>query len=328
MLTLVCREYGPLDNLRFEDVPPTPCRDHEARVTISAAGVNFVDGLTLQGLYQIKPPLPFYPGSEASGVVSEIGSAVTNVKVGDRVITMAPGCFAQEVVVAAARLIATPPQLTDGQAATFFQSYATAWFALHQRANVRAGQSVLVLGAGSGVGLAAVDVATAAGLTVIAAASSDEKCQAAAAAGAIATVNTTTGNVKEEAKAFSAGGVDYVYDPVGGELAEQGLRSLRDDGQFIVIGFAAGAIPMLPANQILLRNRRVTGVDFGGWISKHPEDLTVTMAGIMDGIASGALNPVEPIAYPMTEAVQALKDLRDRKIVGKLALMNNAAHQM
>ena len=211
--------------------------------------------------------------------------------------------------------------MTDGQAATFVQSYGTAWFALRNRARCQAGEWLLVLGAGGGVGLAAVDVGHALGMHVIAAASSESKRALALAHGAEAVIDTSSEDVKTRAKELSGGGVHGVYDPVGGALAEAGLRSLRDDGQLLIVGFAAGEIPRLPANQILLRNRRVTGVDWGGWVGSHQAENEQLLVDVVASISRGELHPVEPTAYAMADVAVALQDQLDRKVIGKSVLV-------
>ncbi|NDA77591.1 MAG: hypothetical protein EBY07_07290 [Actinobacteria bacterium] len=200
--------------------------------------------------------------------------------------------------------------------------YLTAWFALVERAAVKPGKWLLVLGAGSGVGLAAVDVGRALGLNVIAVASTEEKRRFASERGAVATIDSTStaDEIKEQAKTLSGGAVDYLYDPVGGDVGETCLRALGDDGQYLVIGFVAG-IPKLPANQVLLRNRRITGVDWGGWAGKNPGLNDRMLAEVMALIARGELRPVEPITYPLDRAADALRDLEDRKVAGKIALI-------
>ena len=272
------------------------------------------------------PPLPFVPGGEIAGVVTEVGAEVSDLAVGQRVfVSTGLGGFATEVVVPAGAAVATPDAMTDGQAATFVQSYMTAWFALHVRARASAGQLLLVLGAGGGVGLAAVDVGRAMGLQVLAAASSEAKRAVAVAHGAAATLDTTADDLKtaakEWAKAAGRSGVDLVYDPVGGSLAESALRSLDDDGQYLVIGFAAGEIPRLPANQVLLRNRRVTGVDWGGWIGKHQAENRQMLHDVLAAISAGDLHPVEPRAYAFEDVASALGDQLQRNVVGKSVLV-------
>jgi NADPH2:quinone reductase len=219
-------------------------------------------------------------------------------------------------------VVVLPESLTDGQAATFMQSYLTGWFALVDRARIEAGKWLLVLGGGGGVGLAAVDLGHALDLRVIAVASTDEKRSLATARGADAVIDSTlsANEIKEQAKQISGGGVDYIYDPVGGEVGETCLRALTDDGQYLVIGFVAG-IPMLPANQVLLRNRRITGVDWGAWAMKNPDLNNANLAKVLELIDNGKLSPVEPVTYPLRDAARALTDIQARKIAGKVALI-------
>jgi NADPH2:quinone reductase len=254
--------------------------------------------------------------------VREVGAEVVSVGVGQRVFaSVGLGGFASEVVVDERRVTATPERMSDGQAATFMQSYGTAWFALHERARASAGQWLLVLGAGGGVGLAAVDVGREMGLRVIAAASTADKRSAAAERGAEALIDSSAEDVKARARELSGGGVDLVYDPIGGPTGEQALRALREDGQLLVIGFASGAIPMLPANQVLLRNRRVTGVEWGGWVATHPAENREMLAEVVAAIEDGRLHPVEPVTYPLTDAGRALQDQLDRRVTGKVVLV-------
>jgi len=323
MRAIVCRQFGPLDDLIVEDRPSPDLFPSCVRIAVNACGVNFVDALFVQGKYQIKPPTPFVPGMEVVGRVTEVASDVEGIAVGTRVFAnVGLGGFASEAVVAAKRVLVLPDNLSDGQAATFMQSYLTAWFALVERARVEAGKWLLVIGAGSGVGLGAVDVGHALGLRVIAVASTDEKRRLATERGAEAVIDSRSSadEIKEKAKEISGGGVDYIYDPVGGELGETSLRALTDDGQYLVIGFVGG-IPKLPANQVLLRNRRVTGVDWGGWAGKNPGLNDRMLAQVLDLIAQGRLRPVEPLTYALDDAARALHDLEDRKVAGKIALV-------
>ena len=330
MRVVSCSAFGPLELLTVDERPSPPCGPREVRIEVTAAGVNFVDGLIVQGLYQIKPPVPFTPGNEVAGRIAEVGAEVSGFGVGDRVFAnVGFGGFVSEVVLDARRVMRTPEALTDGQAATFTQSYMTAWFALHHRARAQAGQWLLVLGAGGGVGLAAVDVGRAMGLQVIAAASSADKRAVAVEHGAVATIDTSSEDVKTRTRELlaehggerPADGVDLVYDPVGGALGEQALRTLRDDGQFLVIGFASGTIPQLPANHVLLRNRRVTGVDWGGWVARHQAENATMLADVVAAIGRGDLHPVEPVASPFAEAAQALGDQLQRRVTGKTVLV-------
>ncbi len=338
-----CAEFGPVDRLRVVERDAPELGAGSVRIAVSACGVNFVDGLFVQGRYQIKPPLPFVPGMEIVGSVVEIGSGVPTdvLAVGDRVFAnVGLGGYASEVVASTGQVVklaeSLAATLTDGQAATFMQSYMTGWFALRVRAGVVPGEcvgrSMLVLGAGSGVGLAAVDIASSMGMHVIAIASTEAKRAAATAMGAVVTVdnsNLDAAAVKDAAKraarelvgsAADIGGVDYLYDPVGGELGETCLRALGENGQYIVIGFVAG-IPQLAANQVLLRNRRVTGVDWGAWAGRNPSANQALLDEVLAAIERGDLHPVEPATYPLRDASRALADLESRNVAGKVALV-------
>jgi len=333
MVTAIeCVEFGPVENLRVVERESLPLGAGQVRLAVSASGVNFVDGLFVEGRYQIKPPVPFVPGGEVVGRIVEVGDDIDGLTVGERVFAnLGLGGFASEVVASPRQLVAIPDSLSDGQAATFMQSYLTGWYALRVRAGASAGDTMLVLGAGSGVGLAAVDIGSALGLRVIAAASTPEKRALAESRGAMATIDNSAldaAGIKDAAKAFAAsfddradrGGVDLVYDPVGGEVGEVALRALGEEGQYLVIGFVAG-IPKLPANQVLLRNRRITGVDWGAWVGRNGEANRALLAEVVDRIAAGDLDPVEPVVYPLTEAARALRDLAGRKVAGKVALV-------
>jgi NADPH2:quinone reductase len=345
MRRVVCLEIGPPDELVVEDGPALIPAPHQAVVDVEAAGVNFVDALLVQGKYQIKPPTPFSPGSEVAGVVSAVGDDVGSaaaapgtatgtrtgtegtadgrrtVTVGDRVIAACGlGGYAEQVAVPAASVVPIPESLSLTRAAAMLQSYATALYAfgriVHQR-----GETVLVLGAGGGVGLAAIDVATARGLRAIGAASSFDKRAAAEAAGAVASIDYTAEDLKLRARELSGGGADIVVDPVGGAHAEPALRALRVGGRYLVVGFASGQIPRLPANQILLNNRTVVGIDWGAWTFQHPDDNQALIAHLMEMVADGLLHPPEPMTYPLGKAAEALGDLIERRAVGKSVLV-------
>lgn len=322
MRQVVCTEEGPPEALVVAERDQAPCGPTQVRVEVRAAGLNFVDALFVQGRYQIRPAVPFVPGSELAGVVTEAGAAVDGVAVGDRVLaSIGLGAFAEEVVIDAAALTTIPDGVTDGQAATLGQSYCTAVFALERRARVGPGQKVLVLGAGGGVGLASIDVATSLDATVIAAASSEAKRRLAVAAGADAVIDTSSEPVKDRARELSGGGVDVAVDPVGGDLSEAALRALGNDGQLLIIGFASGTIASLPANQVLLRNRRVVGIDWGAWALSNPEENRALLATVLERVAAGTYRPVEPTTYPLDAADTALRDLLERRITGKAVLV-------
>jgi NADPH:quinone reductase len=319
MRAVVCHTLGPVEDLVVEERPTPDLYPGCVRIAVDACGVNYVDGLFVQGRYQIKPPVPFVPGMEVVGRIVEIADDVTERAVGDRVFAnVGLGGYADEAVVPAGRALLLPDVLTDGQAATFMQSYLTGWFALRERARVQAGQTMLVLGAGGGVGLAAVDIGTALGLRVIAVASSAEKRELARSRGAAEVLDPSVDDVKERTKEL--GGADVLYDPVGGDLAVACLRALNEDGQHLVIGFVAG-IPMLPANQILLRNRRVVGVDWGAWAGRNQAENARLLAEVLTEIEAGRLHPVEPTPYPLADVARALDDLANRRVAGKVVLV-------
>lgn len=307
MRAAICEELGSVAVTETASPVPGP---GQVLVTVEAAGVNYVDALFVQGRYQIKPPLPFVPGSEVAGTLPS----------GERVLAMCGlGGFATEVAVPASSAVPIPDELDFPRAATFTQSYCTALFALRDRAALRPGESVLVLGAGGGVGLAAVQIAKAMGARVLAAASSDGKQQAARDAGADDAIGTA--DVKDAARAWSDGGVDVVYDPVGGALADPALRSLRERGRYVVIGFASGDIPSLPLNQVLLRNRAIVGVDWGAWAMANPGAQRALLDELLAMVAKGDLTPVPPRTAPLASVAEVLDDLLNRRVVGKVALL-------
>jgi NADPH2:quinone reductase len=322
MRRVVCRELGPPETLEVTESDELDPGPGQVVVQVRAAGVNFVDALFVSGDYQIKPPLPFTPGSEIAGEVVAVADDVTEVGVGARVLAMCGlGGYAEQVAVSAFGAVPIPDGLDFTTAATFVQSYCTAMFSLRDRARLRPGEWVLVLGAGGGVGLATIDVAKALGARVIAAASSRPKLDAAVAMGADATIDYTTESVKDRARELAGGdGVDVVVDPVGGELSEPALRAVRLFGRFVVIGFAAGSIARVPLNQVLLRNRSVVGVDWGAWSMAHAADNRRLLDDLLTMVAARSLHPAAPIVYPLADAGRALDDLLHRRVVGKVAL--------
>jgi len=322
MRAVVCNEFGPLDTLVAEERPTPEPTEGMVVIDVAAAGVNFVDGLICQGRYQLKPPTPFVPGSEVAGTIRSLGPGVTGWSVGDRVLVFCGlGGFATQVVVPALSLVAIPDAIDLGRAAALIQSYCTMLFTLTRRTTVAPGEWVLVLGAGGGIGLAAVDVAAALGARVIAAASTADKRGAALAMGAEATIDYETEDVKTRARELSGGGVDLVVDPVGGRHAEPALRATRHLGRFCVIGFASGPIPSIPANQVLLNNRTVVGVDWGGWTFKDPVGNRELTDELMTMVAEGRLHPTEPATRPLDEAAGVMAALIDRTVTGKVVLV-------
>jgi NADPH2:quinone reductase len=322
MRRLVCRSFGPLDQLSIDtSADPTPAAG-EVLVAVHAAGVNFVDALLVQGLYQLKPPLPFTPGGEIAGEVIAVGAGVTAPAVGTRVVVSCGlGGFTDRLVAPAELARPLPDGLSFAQGAALVQSYATALFALTRRTELQAGARVLVLGAGGGVGLACVDVARHLGATVIAAASSAAKLDAARAAGAAETIDYASEDLKTRAREVSGGGIDVVVDPVGGAYAEPALRALRPFGRYLIVGFAAGQIPALKANLVLLQNRSAIGVDWGAWSFANPSDNAALLDEVFALAGSGALRPPAPTTFPLDQAAAALGALTTRQVAGKVVLL-------
>jgi NADPH2:quinone reductase len=323
MRRVACREFGPSDRLVLEEAPDPRPGPGEVLVGVRAAGVSFVDGLMVGGGYQLKPPLPFTPGLVAAGEVLDVGDGVSSVARGSRVVgsSFDLGGYATHRVLPADAVVPLPEAVSFEVAATAVESYATMLFALTRRATVRPGEWVLVLGAGGGIGLAAVDVASAVGARVIAAASSPAKRAAAIDAGAQVAVDYQTEDLKARVREVTGAGADLVIDPVGDPFAEPALRSLRGLGRYLVVGFAGGTIPRLPLNRVLLENRAIIGVDWGAWSRQDPAGNTELLADLLDRVAAGSLHPVAPVTYPLERAADALNELAERRITGKLALL-------
>ncbi len=324
MRAVVCKALGPIDDLEVTYLPDPEPAGGQVLVAVEAAGVNFVDALFVQGLYQIKPPTPFVPGSEIGGTIIAVGEGVPAERIGQRVLAnCGMGGFATRLAIGGSRAVAVPDRLDPPRAATFTQSFSTALFTLRDRLHLAAGERVLVLGAGGGVGLATIQVARALGARVAAAASTSEKRAAAQAVGAEATIDASLGgdHLKTAAREWAGGHLDVVVDPVGGELAEPALRALGDCGRFAVVGFASGTIPRLPANQILLRNLTVIGVDWGAWALSHPGMQDQLLDELLSMVERGELDPPEPATRPLDQAPQVLHDLLERRVAGKVALI-------
>ena len=276
----------------------------------------------MAGTCQIKGPPPFTPGSELAGTVTAIGDGVSAVEVGDRVLSsLGLGAFATHVVLAERAVTRVPDVLSLPSAAALVQSYCTAWFALTRRTTVAPGEQVLVLGASGGVGLAAIDVARALGAEVIAAASSAERLALAAAMGAHATIAYEDEDLKARARELSGGGIDVAVDPVGGRHSEPALRALGVGGRLVVIGFANGSIPSLPANQVLLNNRSVVGVDWGAWAMRNPDAQAALLAEVLRAVEERRLHPTTPASRPLDDAGAVLRDLLERRLVAKTVLV-------
>lgn len=322
MRALVCKAYGPPESLRIEDRDDPVPGDKQLLVDIAAAGINFPDVLAIAGKYQVKLPPPFVPGNEAAGVVSAIGGKVSRYAVGDKVIvTPIGGAFAEKCVVDESQAVPLPDGLDLSQGAGFSITYGTSYHAFKQTAKLQAGETVLVLGAAGGVGITAVEIAKALGARVIAAASSDEKLEFAKAAGADDFINYSEVPLKETAKQLTGGaGVDVVYDPVGGELAQQALRALAWQGRFLVIGFACGEIPNFPANIALLKEASIKGVFWGTWAAKNPQEQSQNVLEMSKMISEGVLNPRVTESYRLDDFMDAFNAITERRAKGKVIL--------
>ena len=323
MKAVLCKEYGPPESLVIEDIAsPTPGRG-QVVVSVKACGVNFPDTLIIQGKYQFKPAMPFSPGSEVSGIVKEVGEGVDTVQVSDHVIAFTGwGGFAEEVVTEASKLITLPGDIDFVTAAAFTLVYGTAHHALKDRAQIKAGETLLVLGAAGGVGLASVELGKVMGARVIAAASSAEKLAVCKQHGADELINYTTEDLRERIKALTGGnGVDVIIDPLGGAYSEPALRSIAWKGRFLVIGFAAGDIPRIPLNLTLLKGCSIVGVFWGSFTEREPEHNQENLHELLSWLAQGKLKPHISATYPLEGAAQALNDVLNRKVKGKAVLL-------
>ncbi|MFQ5549213.1 MAG: NADPH:quinone oxidoreductase family protein [Woeseia sp.] len=322
MRALVCKQYGPPEDLVLETIDdPTPGQG-QVLVGLKAAGVNFADLLMFAGKYQVRAKPPFVPGAEGAGVVEAIGDGVTRFKVGDRVIlTSMGGAFAEKCTVPEQRIFPILPGLDYPQAAGFPIAYGTSYHALRQRAGLRAGETLLVLGAAGGVGISAVEIGKALGARVIAAASNEEKLAFARSAGADETVNYSAVSLKDAVGKLTDGkGVDVVYDPVGGELAQQAFRATAWHGRHLVIGFTSGDIPDFPANIALLKERSIIGVYWGDWAARDPEGQARNIREMSELIAEGSLRPRVTGQYPLEKYIDAFDQVTGRRVMGKVVL--------
>jgi NADPH2:quinone reductase len=322
MKAILCRQPGGPDDLTLEDIPDPKAGPGEAIVKIAAAGLNFFDTLIIAGKYQVKPPFPFSPAAEFAGVVESVGSGVNSVKTGDRVLGyQGYGCARERIAVKAEKLVAAPDHLDFDRAAGLSVTYGTTIHALKDRGKLQAGETLAVLGAAGGTGLAAIEIGKLMGARVIACASSDEKCAFAKQHGADATINYAKADLKEALKQATGGrGVDVIYDPVGGDYAESALRAIAWKGRFLVVGFAAGTIPKLPLNLALLKGCDIVGVYWGAFTDKEPAAQAANMAQIVDWCAQGKLSSHVHAVYPLSDTAKALKDIAARKIMGKAIL--------
>ena len=322
MKAVLCKAFGPAETLVLEEIASPEAKKNEVLLQVHAAGVNFPDTLIIEGKYQFKPPFPFSPGGEASGVVTAVGEKVSHLKVGDRVMALTGwGSFAEEVAVPGYNVMPIPASMDFASAAAFGMTYGTSMHALKQRANLQPGETLLVLGASGGVGLAAVEIGKAMGAKVIAAASSAEKLEVAKAAGADELINYSENNLKDEVKRLTGGqGADVIYDPVGGDLFDAAIRSIAWNGRLLVVGFASGRIPELPVNLTLLKGAAVVGVFWGSFAQRQPQDNAANFQQLFAWHAEGKLKPLVSQTFPLAQAAEAINTLGQRKAVGKVVV--------
>ena len=322
MKAILCKEYGPPESLVLEEVPDLSPAPGKVVVDVKACGVNFPDTLMIQGKYQFKPPMPFSPGGEVAGVVRTIGEGVTGVEPGARVIAFTGhGGYAEQVSADAAGIIPMPDGMDFATASGFVMTYATSYHALVDRAALAPGETLLVLGAAGGVGLAAVEIGAQLGARVIAAASSKEKLEVCRDHGASETIDYSSEDLRARIKEITLDrGVDVVYDPVGGAFAEPALRSMAWKGRYLVVGFAAGDIPKIALNLTLLKGCSIVGVFWGAFAQREPERSAANLRALVDWWAQGKIKPLVSKAYPLARAADALNDMLSRKVTGKVVL--------
>ena len=322
MKAVLCKAYGPPDSLVVEDIPSPVAGPGEVVVSVKTASVNFPDVLIIQNKYQVKPPLPFSPGSELAGVVKSVGDGVTRWKPGDPVMAITGyGAFAEDVKVDVNRLLPIPTGMDFVSAAAFGLTYATSEHALCDRGDLKAGETLLVLGASGGVGIAAIEIGKVLGARVIACASTDDKLAVCREHGADDTINYATEDLRERIKAITGGkGADVVYDPVGGTYTELALRSIAWRGRLLVVGFAAGDIPKIPLNLTLLKGCAIIGVFWGEFTRREPDRFLAAMDKLGRWFAEGKLRPHVSKTLPLERAADALELMAGRNVKGKVVL--------
>ncbi len=322
MKAVLCKSYGPPDTLVVEDVPAAEAGEGEVVIRVRAASLNFFDALIIENKYQFKPELPFSPGAEVAGVVSSVGPDVDGIAPGDRVMAyLGWGGAREEVKTRADGVVRLPDGVSDAAAATLSVTYGTTLHALKDRADLQPGETLAVLGAAGGTGQAAIEIGKVMGARVIACASSADKLDFCRSLGADETVNYSEEDLKERLKALTGGqGVDIVYDPVGGDLSEAALRATGWRGRFLVVGFAAGGIPRIPLNLVLLKGCELVGVFWGAFIANEPETHRANMETLVDWCAKGRIRPHIHHSYPLEETPDALQAIARREVKGKVVI--------
>ncbi len=322
MKAIICSAYGPPSQLTYEEVDSPLPGPKEVVVTVKASGVNFPDTLIIQGLYQFKPELPFTPGSDIAGIVKEVGSEVKHVKTGDEVFGFVMhGAFAEEVVVPASSCFLKPPQMDFPVAASFMMAYGTSYHALKDRGQLKEGETLVVLGASGGVGLAAVELGKLMGARVIAAASSTDKLELCKTYGADEVINYNEESLKECIKTLTDGkGADVIYDPVGGSYAKEAVRAMAWEGRYLIVGFAAGDIPRIPLNLALLKGSSLVGVFWGSFAMKTPKKNMENTMQLMQWYGNKKLKPHIHKVYALKDTPKALEEMMERKVKGKVVI--------
>ncbi len=326
MKAIICNAWGAPSSLQLQEMPSPTLGPKQVLVRVRVAAVNFPDALMVAGKYQLRPEFPFSPGGELAGEIIAVGDEVKHVRVGSKVIGLVTyGAYAQEVAVDATHIVPLPDSISDSDlelAGSFMLTYGTSLHALKDRAKAQTGETLLVLGAGGGVGLAAVELGKLMGLRVIAAASSQEKRDAAKARGADAVIDYSREDLRERIKVITEGkGVDIVYDPVGGDVTELALRSMSWGGRYLVVGFAAGDIPKIPINLLLLKGSALVGVFWGEFVRREPKVNAGNMAQLLGWLQQGKISPLISKRYPLGQASHALDALLAREAVGKLVVL-------
>jgi len=320
---VLAREFAPLEKLVIDEVASKRAGPGEVVISVKACGVNFLDGLIVQGKYQTKPALPFSPGAEVAGIIKEVGEGVSGLASGTRVLAFPGfGGYAEELAVEAAKVVPLPEGMDFATAAAFPITYATSYHALKDRGQLKPGETLLVLGAAGGVGLTAVEIGKVIAARVIACASSDEKLALCKRYGADALINYATSDLRERIKELTAGkGVDVVYDPVGGAYAEPVLRSVAYHGRYLVVGFASGEIPKIPLNLLLLKVASLVGVFWGAFAKAEPDHSAGNFAELLSWYQAGRLHPYVSATYPLADFREALDLVMNRRAMGKVVLL-------
>jgi len=323
MKAVLCKSHGSPENLSLEEIEPLEPGKGEVVIQVKACGLNFPDTLIIEGKYQFQPDMPFSPGSEVSGIVTKVGESVDHLSVGDHVMAGTGwGGFAEEVKSLASNVFVIPKSMDFTTAASSMMTYGTSYHALVNRAQLRKGETLLVLGAAGGVGTAAIQIGKVLGARVIAAASSNEKLAYCKSIGADELINYSTENLKIRAKELTAGsGVDVIYDPIGDQFSEQALRSIAWKGRYLVVGFAAGEIPKIPLNLPLLKGCAILGVFWGGFFRNEPRENAKNFESIIRWFAEGKLKPMIHGKYALEEVADAMNAMKNREVMGKIVLI-------